>query len=1233
MSRKLSVLVLLVLAMTAVHELQGTVADGAIADALTLAAIGFVILAAQQLAEIAASVGLPSVTGYILAGIAAGPQAAALLHSGHVADMKVFNDLALALIALEAGLELKIDSIKRVARTLGSIILFKVPLSWLLVGGAFVLASPLLPGSESLDTPTLIAIALVLGALAVGTSPAVSVAVIAESGAKGKTPDLILAIAVAKDVVMIIMLAVAMAVATVLTTEGASFTADVLTELGLKIGLSIGAGVLVGLGLIAWMRWVRWELVLLLILLGYGLSAASETLHLKALLVFIAAGFTVANFSRYGHDLHKPLALLALPVFVVFFTTVGAGLDLSSAVAVLPVAGILFVARLAMLYSSTRLGCAIAGDSRRFADNVWQGFISQAGVALGLLLIAQKTVPAIAEPVGQVASVLIALNLLIGPVLLRRSLGFEADAPATAGAPEPESDDARPAPDVEVVMPGGAGPNDETLVELGREIQGHVQRLLSTAETELLDRWQAAAAARGAGPRQAAALAHGARAVEDAVQTLRRELAALPTEVRVAREDHHLEALPDMSWLDRLRLRLWLRGGAKGWVRVPVRRAARTILEGDLIPALDALLADVARAEMADLCRASTDAGPAAEVAQRCRRELRLRGRDSLARVAHALRHGGSPGLPARRLAYREVARDVDRAVRRLADDGRTWDPALEAVAGRAALAETLLGLGAELRGQTAEALSAWRDTIDEQIIGRVRDAEAALDRAAHEASGDGTVLHHLGVVDQMLRGEILPALAALQTAEQPTSHPLRAIGEHVQAVVDAAPADVRAAVGALDIPKVERPSDLRVVQVDARAAAVQYLSGELVWLDDAREDADRMLDLASQRLGEVSGVTGYGLSLASTEGAEGMALARDSITRARRAVTDLAGQLESQEALIIEQVTGSIDDALIHLVQHALGDRRLTTAGALMPTSVAAATGRVGRRALAAVGEALARTLRIAARMKASRRAREARIARGEERLDPAMMAQDVLALGVDPEQWLRVPRVLARLFDASTLDVADALVGSETQIEAVEAAWTRFRGGEPTSVLLVGAEGSGKTSVARVTLRRVVGRRLVTVGLDASARTESGLSSTIGAALGVFDVRRFSDIERALAGERRIVLLDGLEHAFVRTSGGLAHIRGLLQLIAATRDSICWVISVADPTARLLDRLCELRSWFTDHVDFPPLSAETLASIIETRCRLSGFKARYPNPRLSFADPVARFVRRLRGGGGGRP
>ena len=159
--RRLVGILLLLAGMVGMQQLPNV-------DPTSTALVGFVLLTAYALAEITSSFKLPRVTGYILAGIAVGPFTSSLVDMSTVSDFQIFNELALALIALEAGLELNIASLRKVAKTLGGIIAVKIPLAWLFIGGAFVAAASLLPGADVLTIGDKVSIGLVLGAIGVG---------------------------------------------------------------------------------------------------------------------------------------------------------------------------------------------------------------------------------------------------------------------------------------------------------------------------------------------------------------------------------------------------------------------------------------------------------------------------------------------------------------------------------------------------------------------------------------------------------------------------------------------------------------------------------------------------------------------------------------------------------------------------------------------------------------------------------------------------------------------------------------------------------------------------------------------------------------------------------------------------------------------------------------------------------------------------------------------------------
>src|SRR5690606_451264 len=111
--------------MLALDILQTGAPSGA-GNVLPLAAVGFVLLAAYASAELGSAWSLPRVTGYILAGAVLGPSAGNILSGEVVGEMRMFNTLALGLIATSAGLELDFRQLVPLARTLAVTTLLKV---------------------------------------------------------------------------------------------------------------------------------------------------------------------------------------------------------------------------------------------------------------------------------------------------------------------------------------------------------------------------------------------------------------------------------------------------------------------------------------------------------------------------------------------------------------------------------------------------------------------------------------------------------------------------------------------------------------------------------------------------------------------------------------------------------------------------------------------------------------------------------------------------------------------------------------------------------------------------------------------------------------------------------------------------------------------------------------------------------------------------------------------------
>lgn len=420
-------------------KVQGTVLSGHI----TLAAIGFVVLAAFTMSELGSSMlKLPKVTGYIIAGILLGPQMTNILSTEAVTELRMFNTLALGLIALNAGLELSVKSVRSIARTLSSTIIVKLLLLPIFVGPSVYLAGLFIPDWAGIELShnTLLALSLIFSALAIGTSPAIAIAVSSELKAKGKLTDLVLGNAIFKDLVVVIVLAITIAISKTLINPEASLGSDVILYVMKELGLSIALGLACGLIIIAYTHFIGIQMLLFVMVLILAASEISAYLHTELLLVFISAGFVVRNFSEFEHDVLDPLEKIALPTFIVFFTIAGASIDLINSLKVLPVAALLFFMRGISYYFSSRVGGKIGREPDVIRKNAWLGYIPQAGVTLGLIGIAANQLGPIGSTITTLGMTIVALNLLTGPITLRIALRRAGEIPDEKTAKEPGSE-------------------------------------------------------------------------------------------------------------------------------------------------------------------------------------------------------------------------------------------------------------------------------------------------------------------------------------------------------------------------------------------------------------------------------------------------------------------------------------------------------------------------------------------------------------------------------------------------------------------------------------------------------------------------------------------------------------------------------------------------------------------------------------------------------------------------
>lgn len=385
--------------------------------------LGFVLLSASLAGALAAEVGLPRITGFILVGIAAGPSVSGLLPETAVTDLRLIDSFALALIAMLAGGELRIESLRPQARTIAVTTLAVTAVVWVGMAAAVLAVRPLVPFLADLPLTSALGVALLLGVWAANSSPDLTVAVIEEKHARGPLVEVILGVTIVKDVVVIVLFTLTLALVAPLLDPSRSFSAHALVDLAREVGGALALGAAGG--------WVFSQYLgagkkrrppLATFLFAYVLVVLAEELHVELLLAGVAAGFVIENLSPAGDKMIQGIRSVAVVIFAFFFATAGAGLDLGAVLRYGPAALALFLARVFLTRLATIRGARMAGASDEIRSRAWLGLVSQGGVSLGLVLLIQESFPSVGAGVVALAMAVIIGNILGGPVLLGRAL-------------------------------------------------------------------------------------------------------------------------------------------------------------------------------------------------------------------------------------------------------------------------------------------------------------------------------------------------------------------------------------------------------------------------------------------------------------------------------------------------------------------------------------------------------------------------------------------------------------------------------------------------------------------------------------------------------------------------------------------------------------------------------------------------------------------------------------------
>jgi trehalose 6-phosphate synthase len=403
-----------------------------VASAGTALVLGFALLGAWLAGDVLKRFHLPQLTGYLLFGVAVGPYLGNIISTSMAGQLRFVTGIATTLIALIAGLTLNIDRLGSrlapIVRTTTAAV--GVPIVGLLAVGWF--AWPWLPIAPEAVGLTRLAMLVPIVLVVVSFSPTMTAAVMAEAKAGGRLGDLVLAMAVIADLVLLVMFAAALQAArAVLGTAASDGLAPFLIRIAWEIGGAVAFGALVGSLFALYLRYIGREMPLALLAICAVLAQAGSAQQFEPLVAAVVAGFVIENLAvMQGDSVRTAVRDGAPPVLVVFFVAIGASLRLDAVATMGLIALALVVLRMVLVWLGVRIGLGWSQLDEPSGRYAWTGLISQAGITLGFASLLASEFPGWGEQAQLLIVGSIAAHELVGPMAFRYALMRHAADPA-----------------------------------------------------------------------------------------------------------------------------------------------------------------------------------------------------------------------------------------------------------------------------------------------------------------------------------------------------------------------------------------------------------------------------------------------------------------------------------------------------------------------------------------------------------------------------------------------------------------------------------------------------------------------------------------------------------------------------------------------------------------------------------------------------------------------------------
>jgi Kef-type K+ transport system membrane component KefB len=379
-------------------------------DYLFLLTLGGVLISGLVISAVGQKTHLPRVTLLLIFGVVIGKGGLDVIPIIFSNQFEIISEMALMMVGFLLGGRLTVNSLKS----------YLSATIWISIAAAIITALIVTLALIFFGVP--FELAVVLGCLASATDPAAILDVTQESNYTKSFKNLLLSIVALDDAWALMLFGMGIALVSSLNSIGVEHSPLLMVaqDIGgaILIGLCIGFPAAYLTGRVKPGQPILSEALAAVFICG-GLAL---WLGVSFLIASMVLGAVVGNFAKHHEQPLHAIEGIEWPFMVIFFVLAGANLELRMLSSIGFICAVYIVFRIVGKVVGARIGSQFGKADRETKRWMGVALLPQAGIAIGMALVASNFIPEYRQTLLSVVVVSTVLFEIIGPIFTRFAL-------------------------------------------------------------------------------------------------------------------------------------------------------------------------------------------------------------------------------------------------------------------------------------------------------------------------------------------------------------------------------------------------------------------------------------------------------------------------------------------------------------------------------------------------------------------------------------------------------------------------------------------------------------------------------------------------------------------------------------------------------------------------------------------------------------------------------------------